>query len=666
MMNNELINRELLLQAIQAIATTDKTLTPMGAGVGDITAFYPYFADDKELFVKVRIDKDGSKWIKPFYYDGNCYRLGEHPATKEPNYKKPLYHLPIAGEVVYIVEGEKCVHSLLEIGLTATTTGGATSINQCDLTPLQGKRCIVWRDNDKSGQDWQANLLQALTALDIAYDVIDVEKVQLPTGEPMPAKGDCYDLVQAYFADGQDSSGIIEIIQALPTYQPLTSLDPAANPLADDDPLQELEQEKQKLIVCIKELAELDDIKLIIAVPRVAKKFKISSDKVLSLVHDCKQGELVAEIEPYHEPVTHDEIYTALYSLVHEHMAIDEPLKVAFVLWVIFTYLTDISDFAPIAWITAPERQCGKSTLLGLFERVVNKPMAFNNITQAVLYRVMEQFKPTLLIDEIDTSLKDKNELLGIVNAGYSRHASNVPRMNQDKGGIVEKFDVFGAKVFSGIGEMKGTFASRAIRFELRRKTNSDKVKRFNKRTLPYETTNEIQSKVKRWAVDNRQAVQAVQTPLLQINDRDFDNWEILLQIATVLGVYDKALQACLTICNRKDEPSLNEMLLSDIREVFTTERISSVDLLERLKADSEKYWSTYNNGTPLNVHQLAKKLKSFGIKSKAMRIKGEQGTVKGYDKADFVKVWANYLPAHELEQNPFLTPFIDSPQKTA
>ncbi|BAV10790.1 hypothetical protein MOSL_0217 [Moraxella osloensis] len=661
-MNNELINRDLLLQAIKAVASKDKTLISMGAGVGDITTFYPYFADDKELFVKVRIDKDGSKWIKPFYYDGNCYRLGEHPATKEPNYKKPLYHLPIAGEVIYIVEGEKCVHSLLEIGLTATTTGGATSINQCDLTPLQGKRCIVWRDNDKSGQDWQANLSKALTALDIDYDVIDVDKVQLPTGEPMPAKGDCYDLVQAYFADGQDSSGIIEIIQALP----LASIEPTANPLADDDPLQELENKKQQLIACIQEMAKLDDIKITLALGEVAKRFGVSKDKILALVSEQKQGQLVAEIEPYHEPVTHDEIYTALYSLVHEHMAIDEPLKVAFVLWVIFTYLTDISDFAPIAWITAPERQCGKSTLLGLFDRVVNKPMAFNNITQAVLYRVMEQFKPTLLIDEIDTSLKDKNELLGIVNAGYSRHASNVPRMNQDKGGIVEKFDVFGAKVFSGIGEMKGTFASRAIRFELRRKTDSDKVKRFNKRTLPYETTNELQRKVKRWAVDNRQAVQAVETPLLQINDRDFDNWEILLQIATVLGVYDKALQACLIICNRKDEPSLNEMLLSDIREVFITERISSVDLLERLKADSEKYWSTYNNGTPLNVHQLAKKLKSFGIKSKAMRIKGEQGTVKGYEKADFVKVWANYLPAHELEQNPFLTPFIDSPQKTA
>lgn len=662
MMNNELINRDLLLQAIKAVASKDKTLISMGAGVGDITTFYPYFADDKELFVKVRIDKDGSKWIKPFYYDGNCYRLGEHPATKEPNYKKPLYHLPIAGEVIYIVEGEKCVHSLLEIGLTATTTGGATSINQCDLTPLQGKRCIVWRDNDKSGQDWQANLSKALTALDIDYDVIDVDKVQLPTGEPMPAKGDCYDLVQAYFADGQDSSGIIEIIQALP----LASIEPTANPLADDDPLQELENKKQQLIACIQEMAKLDDIKITLALGEVAKRFGVSKDKILALVSEQKQGQLVAEIEPYHEPVTHDEIYTALYSLVHEHMAIDEPLKVAFVLWVIFTYLTDISDIAPIAWITAPERQCGKSTLLGLFERVVNKPMAFNNITQAVLYRVMEQFKPTLLIDEIDTSIKDKKELLGIVNAGYSRHASNVPRMNQDKGGIVEKFDVFGAKVFSGIGEMKGTFASRAIRFELRRKTNSDKVKRFNKRTLPHETTNEIQSKVKRWAVDNRQAVQAVETPLLQINDRDFDNWEILLQIATVLGVYDKALQACLIICNRKDEPSLNEMLLSDIREVFTTERIKSVDLLARLNADDEKCWSTFKNGSPMDIYQLATKLRKFGITSKGMRVAGEQGTVKGYEKADFVKVWANYLPAHELEQNPFLTPFIDSPQKTA
>lgn len=646
----------LLLQAVEYTATKDNTLLSMGAGVNDITDFYPYYADDKELFVKVRIDKDGKKWIKPFHLNGNRYQLGEHPITKEPNFKKPLYHLPITGEVVYIVEGEKCVHSLLDIGLTATTTGGATSVNQCDLTPLQGKRCIVWRDNDKSGQEWQANLTQALTALTIAHDVIDVEQIRLPTGEPMPAKGDCYDFIQAHLADGQDYNGINEIIQALP----LASLEPVNEPMGNDDPLQALEDKKQRLIKCVQELATLDDIKLTLALPNVAKEFGISKDKILALVSESKQGNLINEIEPHPEPVSHDEIYTALYSLVHDHMAIDEPLKVAFVLWVIFTYLTDIAEIAPLAWITAPEKQCGKSTFLGIFERVVNKPMAFNNITQAVLYRIMERFSPTLLIDEIDTSLKSKDELLGIVNAGYSRHASQVPRINTDKGGIVESFDCFGAKVFCGIGEMKGTFTSRAIRFELRRKTDNDKVKRLNNRTLPRATTNELQQKIKRWANDNRQAVQAVQTPQLQINDRDFDNWEILLQIATVLGVYDKALQACLTICNRQDEPSFSEMLLGDIREVFTNERISSVDLLARLNTDVEKCWATYNRGLPLTVHQLAKKLKGFGIKSKVMRIKGEIGTARGYDRADFIKVWNTYLPPLQVGENPFSTPLIE------
>ena len=257
MMNNELINRDLLLQAIKAVASKDKTLISMGAGVRDITAFYPYYAEGKELFVKVRIDKDGSKWIRPFYYDGKQYKPSEPPIAKDPHYKKPLYHLPITGDTVYIVEGEKCVHSLIDIGLTATTTGGATSIDKCDLTPLQGKRCIVWRDNDKSGQEWQSNLLQALTALDIAYDVIDVDKVQLPTGEPMPAKGDCYDLVQAYFADGQDNSGIIEIIQALPTYQPLASIEPVTT----TDSIKEILQHKKALLLqAIDELTELDEI----------------------------------------------------------------------------------------------------------------------------------------------------------------------------------------------------------------------------------------------------------------------------------------------------------------------------------------------------------------------------------------------------------------------
>ena len=89
---------------------------------------------------------------------------------------------------------------------------------------------------------------------------------------------------------------------------------------------------------------------------------------------------------------------------------------------------------------------------------------------------------------------------------------------------------------------------------------------------------------------------------------------------------------------------------------------MSSTDLLEKLNFDSEKCWQTLNNGSPLTSHQLAKKLKGFGIVSKNMRINSIQ--VKGFDKADFVKTWAQYLPPPPAEENPFLTPIIEFPQK--
>lgn len=64
----------------------------------------------------------------------------------------------------------------------------------------------------------------------------------------------------------------------------------------------------------------------------------------------------------------------------------------------------------------------------------------------------------------------------------------------------------------------------------------------------------------------NHQSVEAVKIPQIAIDDRAYDNWYTLLQIASVLGVYDKAVNACLAICQTKDEPSQNEQLLADIR----------------------------------------------------------------------------------------------------
>ncbi|MPW64984.1 DUF3631 domain-containing protein [Moraxella catarrhalis] len=408
------------------------------------------------------------------------------------------------------------------------------------------------------------------------------------------------------------------------------------NALDLDTQIQQLQQQ-------IKELSQLDEMRLHLQAPKVAKSHAIGKDKLLQWVYEYKQGDFIADIVPYADSVTNDEIYQALYELIDRHIIIDEPLKVAFVLWVLFTYLIDDCDIAPIAWITAPEKSCGKSTLLGLFERVVNRPYTMTDPSQAVLYRIMDKYKPCLLIDEIDTGLKDKSTILGILNAGYSRHACKIPKVNMDKGGTVESFNAFGAKVLCGIGGLTGTTASRSIKFELKRKSNNDKVARLNKRTLTHAKTDLIRQKAKRWATDNRQAIIQTEIELLPINDRVYDNWYILLQIAHVLGVYDTAKQACLTINKAKDELSTNEQLLFDIREVWRGEKMALKFLLERLIADDEKAWASLNNGQEMTAHQLGKRLRGFGIAPKTIKT-GVSTTAKGYDKDQFTQIWERYL----------------------
>lgn len=431
--------------------------------------------------------------------------------------------------------------------------------------------------------------------------------------------------------------------------------------ITQSDDMAVIHAKKVQLQQTISHLASLDDMELHLSLAPIAKEFGLSKDKILSYVADFKRAGVFSEVTAYDYPVSGDELYNDLYGLIDEHMIIDEPLKVAFVLWVIFSYMVDIAEFAPLAWITAPERACGKSTLLSLFERVVNKPITGASMTPAVLFRIVEKYKPTVLLDEIDTWAKGNDELLGLINAGHSRHAPYVWRYDGDEKSE-RAFNVFGAKVCSGIGSMKGTFASRAIKFELKRKTNQDKpISSINAQSLPRTQTDLIKAKIQRWVNDYRQKVDHVivkkADSLQGLQDRDFDNWYILLKIASVLGVYDKALQACLAICQIEHEPSINEQLLSDIRDILgNRDRINTTELLNALNDDAELQWATYNRGQPLSNHQLSKRLKQFGVKSKNSRI--GQVVTKCYLSEHLTPVFNRYLKTvtdDDTLDNPFV-----------
>lgn len=83
-----------------------------------------------------------------------------------------------SGHIV-LVEGEKCVDAALRLGERCVTTwpGGASNVNQVDLTPLAGKRIVIIADNDAPGHKAAATLIRKLE------DLATVESVWHVPGE---------------------------------------------------------------------------------------------------------------------------------------------------------------------------------------------------------------------------------------------------------------------------------------------------------------------------------------------------------------------------------------------------------------------------------------------------------------------------------------------------
>ncbi|MBK8131468.1 MAG: AAA family ATPase [Gammaproteobacteria bacterium] len=134
------------------------------------------------LFFRIRLKHPGTdkKWIRPMHLNGAGYVLSE-PAF--PN-GKPLYRLQDLaarpGAPVFVTEGENCADALAKLGMLATTSGGSTSAEAADWTPLAGREVTIWPDNDKSGEHYALAVTAALEPLGCVVRVLDVEPLDLP------------------------------------------------------------------------------------------------------------------------------------------------------------------------------------------------------------------------------------------------------------------------------------------------------------------------------------------------------------------------------------------------------------------------------------------------------------------------------------------------------
>ena len=142
--------------------------------------------------IRLKHPETGAKWIRPMFYDVKNFKLGE---PKFPN-GKPLYRLnelaKPCDDPVFICEGEKCIDSLANLGILATTSGSADSASKTNWTILSKRKVILWSDNDEAGQRYMQTVAEILHKLQCKIKIIDVSALNLPI------KGDAVDWLYAH------------------------------------------------------------------------------------------------------------------------------------------------------------------------------------------------------------------------------------------------------------------------------------------------------------------------------------------------------------------------------------------------------------------------------------------------------------------------------------
>jgi len=368
-------------------------------------------------------------------------------------------------------------------------------------------------------------------------------------------------------------------------------------------------------------------------------------------------------IEPWPDYVRGGILLGELEAVIRRYVVLPPHCALAVALWVLHVHALDAADVSPILCISSPVKRCGKTTLQGVLRNLVPRPLAASNISGPALFRTIEKYHPTVLLDEADSYLVQREDMRNLLNAGVQREDAYVYRIIGEKQ-ETRRFSVFGAKTISLIGALPGTLEDRSIVVRLKRKTKNEVVGRLRGRKAP-EVLRPLREMAARWGLDNVDALRRFEPVIPEcLNDRAADFWEPLLAIAdSIGGVWPVRARDAATALSGGDVPPDDSpalQLLSDLRDVLLAEggRIASKTFVGRLAALDERPWSTWRLENPITVNQVAKLLRRFeGVSPRTLRLDRERA--KGYDLDACRDAFERYLPANSPSQE--LKAFVGS-----
>jgi len=350
--------------------------------------------------------------------------------------------------------------------------------------------------------------------------------------------------------------------------------------------------------------------------------------------------------EPWDDEVDSRELLEDLHEIIGRFVIMGEELKHGVVLWIGHSYALDAFDISPTLALTSPIKRSGKTTALELISLLAPRALSASSITAPVVYRAVEKYHPTLLVDEADTFLKDNEALQGILNSSHRKRSAFALRSHGEEH-EPKPFSTWCAKAIALIGKLPGTMEDRAIVIHLKRKAKGDDIARFRPDRILGECET-IRRKLARWRDDNLEALKGSDPEIPEaLHDRAADNWRPLLTVADLAGgnwprLARDAAKVLSGAIDEADESALIQ-LLADLHQLFgDKDSLTSAGICEQLGEMEDRPWPEWRNGKPISTRQLANLLRPLGIRPRTIRTPA--GTPKGYVRNEFDDPFTRYL----------------------
>jgi putative DNA primase/helicase len=463
----------------------------------------------------------------------------------------------------------------------------------------------------------------------------------------------------AYFAPGAKVSGIDEPLthghfkcqhahcghRKLKDLRDYLALDPPSQPIAGKlIAFPGLDSER------IKELAALPAFSYERLRKEEAKKLGVRAKALDEAIKELRvvRGIEFVEAAPWEEPVG-GEVLDLVEAEVQRYIVLPPGASVAVTLWITMTWAFDHLYVAPMLLALSPEKRCGKSTLLMLLGELCKRSLLASNLSGAVVFRVIEEHCPSLLIDEADTFAKKDDCLRGVINAGHTKRTAFVLRCAGEEL-TPRKFSCWAPRALAAIGRLTGTWEDRAVIVRMRRKKTDERVALLRQDRLDLEP---IRRRLARWAQDHGAKLPTTELAMpAGFESRLADNWRPLFSIADLAGGAwpERARTAAVTLSATVEDDAPGVQLLADLRELLKgVDRIRSADLVLKLTAMEDRPWPEWGKSRqPITQTQIARLLKPFDIIPGTQRF-GPNETAKGYTRDQFEDAWRRYLePAKE------------------